>query len=108
MGSNANRVATALIAMMAPQCWHRDASRTRSRCLALVRCRVGSYGTGDAPVLHTTIIVETMKFPLEHAMVSIASTPTSRDLCWYEEDLSVEDLSATVAVINVAVRASDK
>lgn len=41
-------------------------------------------------------------------MVSIASTPTSRDLCWYEEDLSVEDLSATVAVINVAVRASDK
>ena len=66
----------------------------------------GSYGRGDAEVSHRAISVGSMKsYASANPMVPDRDA-ADRERHWYEQDLSVDELAATVAVINAAVRAS--
>jgi hypothetical protein len=49
-----------------------------------------------------------MKCPLLQALVPDDGAAAGSDPCWYDKDLSVEDLSSTVAAINAVVRANSK
>lgn len=70
-----------------------------------------SFDRGDVALAQPGISVETMKSPVNYSILVHPQVPASGvmrrmdDRRWYEDDLSTDEMAATVSVINAAVRA---